>query len=406
MMKSSPTHLPSLLSSLLFVLGALLLLSVALLMGITALSAFFSGVDVEARQTIILAVSAFEGSILLIAAFISVQKFLHKPLAEKDSSFSISVSQIVISLVIAAAVILLGSWISANGRVNWLVLPVLTLPAVAFPIFILLGLGVRKIPLGTRWQTSSVFGMAMTLVPFILIFLEIFALLFVLIIVVAFLISRPELPLEIQRLTEQVYILGPESEAAQALLLPLITKPAVIAVALLYFAVLVPMLEELFKPLGVWLFARQLTSRAQGFALGALSGSAYALIETLGVSAQTADWATLLLSRIGTGMLHITTSALMGAAIIYAIQERRYWSLLGTYALSVSLHGLWNGLAILYSFATLTEHFEQQSILNGIKLPTIIGMVILAVVLLVILLLSNRKMRGTIIPAVNEEPIL
>jgi len=405
-MKSSQTHLPSLLSSLLFVLGALLFLSVALLMGITALSAFFTGADVQARQTIILAVSAFEGLILLIAGFISIQKFLHKPFAEKDSSFSISVSQIVISLVIAAGVMLLGSWISVNGRVNWLVLPVLTLPAVAFPIFILLGLGVRKIPLGTRWQASNVFGLAMTLVPFILIFLEIFALLFVLIIVVTFLISRPALPFEIQRLTEQIYILGPESEAAQALLLPFLTKPAVIAVALSYFAVLVPMLEEIFKPLGVWFFAHKLSSRAQGFALGALSGSAYALIETLGVSAQTADWATLLLSRIGTGLLHVTTSALMGGAIIYAIQKRRYLSLLGTYVLSVSLHGLWNALALLLTFSTITEQIGQSSPLNGIQSRVTIGMVSLAVVLLIILLLSNRKMRGTIIPTVSEEPIL
>jgi hypothetical protein len=406
MIKSSQTHLPSLLSSLLFVVGALLFLSVALLMGITALSAFFTGTDVQAQQTIILAVSAFEGLILLIVAFIAIQKFLHKPFAEKDSSFSISVWQIVISLVIAGAVILFGSRISMNGQMNWLILPILTLPAVAFPIFVLLGLGVRKIPLGTRWQSSNVFGMAMTLAPFILIFLEVFAMVFVLIFVVAFLMTRPALPLEMERLSQQIYILGPESEAAQALLLPFITKPAVIAVALAYFAILIPMLEEIFKPLGVWFFANKLTSRAQGFALGALSGSAYALIETLGVSAQTAEWATLLLSRIGTGMLHITTSALMGAAIIGAVHERYYLRLFGTYLLSVSLHGLWNALAILLTFSTITEQFGQSSPLNGVQLPVTIGMVILAVILLIILLLSNRKMRESIISTVNEEQII
>ena len=405
-MKSSSTHLSSLLSSLLFILGALLFLSVALLMGVTALSTFFTGADVGAQQTIILAVAGFEGLILLVAAFISIQKFLHKPLAEQDSSFSISVWQIAISLIIAGVVVFIGREISANAKINWLLLPVLTLPAVVFPLFVILGLGIRRIPLGTRWQSWNVFGIGMTLVPFILIFLEAFALIFIVIIVIVFIISQPSLVVEMERLSQQIYMLGPESEAARELLLPFITRPAVIAIALAYFAILVPLLEELFKPLGVWLFANQLTSPAQGYALGALSGSAYALIETLGVSAQTADWAGLLLSRIGTGILHITTSALMGGAILYAVRERRYLRLLGTYLISISLHGLWNALAILYSFATLTKYFEQQSPLNEFRMPLTIGMSVLAVVLLIILILSNRKMRVTFTQNVNEEQIM
>ena len=96
--------------------------------------------------------------------------------------------------------------------------------------------------------------------------------------------------------------------------------PGVIVTVLLYISVLVPAIEEIFKPIGVWLFARRLQSAAQGFALGALSGAGYALIETIGVSGQqTGEWASLLFSRIGTGLLHITTSALVGAAIVLLI---------------------------------------------------------------------------------------
>ncbi|MEO8357965.1 MAG: PrsW family glutamic-type intramembrane protease [Chloroflexota bacterium] len=404
-MKSSQTHLASLLSSLLFILGALLFLAVALLMGITALSNFMTGTDVQAQQTIVLAVFGFEGVILLVATFISIQKFLYKPSADRDSSFTISIWQVVVSLVIAGVVLFLGSRISLNDSVNWLVLPILTLPAVVLPLFVLFGLGVREIPLGTRWQTWNVFGIGMTLVPFTLIILEVVAMIFVLVIVIIFLISQPALTTEMQRLSEQIYRLGPQSQATLDLLLPYITKPAVIAVALSYFALLIPLLEEVFKTLGVWFFAGKLTSRAQGFAMGALSGSAYALIETLGVSAQTADWATLLLTRIGTGVLHITTSALVGAAIVGALRERRYMQLLGTYFLAVLLHGLWNAQAILYTFATLTKDLAQQNPLSGLETPVTIGMVILAVVLFIILLVSNRRMRGTVPQPVHEEAI-
>ncbi len=404
-MKPSQTHLASLLSSLLFILGALLFLSVAFLMGITALSNFMTGTDVQAQQTIVLAVFGFEGLILLVATFISLQKFLNRSSADRDPSFTISLWQVVASLVIAGVVLFLGSRISLNNSVNWLVLPILTLPAVVLPIFILFGLGVRKIPLGTRWQTWNVFGVGMTLVPFILILVEVFAMLVVLGIVILFLISQPALNTEMQRLSEQIYRLGPQSQATLDLLLPYITKPAVIAVALSYFALLVPLLEEMFKTLGVWFFAGKLTSRAQGFSMGALSGSAYALIETLGVSAQTVGWATLLMTRIGTGVLHITTSALVGAAIVGAVRERRYAQLLGTYFLAVLLHGLWNAQAILYTFATLTKNLAQQNPLSGLETPVTIGMVILAVILLIILLVSNRKMRATVPQPVREEAI-
>ncbi len=404
-MKSSQTHLASLLSSLLFILGALLFLGVAFLMGITALSNFMSGTDVQAQQTIVLAVFGFEGLILLVATFISIQKFLNRSSADRDASFTISLWQVVVSLVIAAVVLFLGSHISLNNSVNWLVLPILTLPAVVLPIFILFGLGVRKIPLGTHWQTWNVFGVGMTLVPFILILVEVFAMLVVLVIVILFVISQPALNTEMQRLSEQIYRLGPQSQATLDLLLPYITKPAVIAVALSYFALLVPLLEEMFKTLGVWFFAGKLTSRAQGFSMGALSGSAYALIETLGVSAQTAGWATLLLTRIGTGLLHITTSALVGAAIVVAVRERRYAQLLGTYFLAVFLLGLWNAQAILYTFSTLTKNLAQQNPLSGLETPVTIGMVILAVILLIILLVSNRKMRATVPQPVREEAI-
>ena len=398
------THIPSLLGSLLFSLGAVFGLGLALLMGVVVLSTFLTGGKVDASQTIVLAVAGFEGLVLLSAAFVSVQKVLQQPSAESESAFTITPWQIAALVLLAGTAVLVGHLVTANGAVTWIILPLLTLAAVSLPLLVMLGLGIRDIPLGARWQSWNVLGIAMTLVPFLLVIIESLVMIFIVVLAIAFIASQPELAREMERLSRQLYFIGPDPEAMARRLAPLLTRPAVIGVALAYFAVIVPLLEELIKPLGVWLFANRLSSPAQGFALGALSGAGYALIETLGVSAQTADWASLLLSRIGTGILHITASALMGGAIAFAVRERRYFHLFRTYLASVSLHGLWNALAILYTFSTLVEYTDQQGMLAGLQLPVSIGMGVLAVVMLGILILSNRRVRNTAQQEIAEPP--
>ena len=407
-MKTSSTHLPSLFGSLLFLLGAVFGLGAALLLGIVALSRGLVGGSFDARETIVFMVVAFEGVLLLAAAVISIQKFLHIPSADRDTSYTISPWQIGVCILLAGLALLLGHLITDNPSVNWLLLPILTLPAVFLPILLLLGLGVRRIPLGTRWMAWNVLGLSMTLVPFVLFILEIIVLFLILILVAFFAVSQPQIVAEMERITSQIYMMGPspDPEVMLEMFAPFLLKPGVIGISLVYIAVLVPMMEELIKPLGVWLFGNQLQSPAQGFALGALSGAAYALVETFGVSPQTTDWAAMLLSRVGTGLLHVTTSALMGGAIALAIRERRYLRLLGTYLLAVSLHGLWNASAIFYTFSNLASYLERTGSLTRFSPPIVVGMTILSAVLLAILVLSNRRMRDKAPgPASNEPPV-
>ena len=57
-------------------------------------------------------------------------------------------------------------------------------------------------------------------------------------------------------------------EVILKLLAPYISNPLVIATVIGYIALIVPLIEELFKPLAVWIFARKIESPAQGFAMG------------------------------------------------------------------------------------------------------------------------------------------
>jgi hypothetical protein len=374
-------------------------------MGSTALLSFFAGEAIKVEQTVIFIAFGFEAIVLFIAAFFSFQKTLKKPSADQIASFSVSFWQIVVFMLTAFVAIFIGYQISGMKTVNWLFLPFLTIPAVVLPIGAFLALGTRNLPFGTRWQSWNVLGLGMTLAPLILFVLEVAVLIIVFFIVITYIMTQPDLASELQRLSQQIMLLGPQSEAARDLLSPFLTKPGVIIVVLAYIAIFVPALEELFKPLGVWLFANKLESPAQGFALGALSGAGYALIETVGVSNQTVEWASLLFSRIGTGLLHITTSALMGAAIALAWRERRYTRLIGTYFLAVLLHGLWNTFAMLFTFSGLAELIDPTGLLGTLQPVMVIAMSILAVGLFLILALSNRKMRNSNQSSFKEQSV-
>jgi hypothetical protein len=399
-MKTQPTHLASLFGFLLFVLGALLFLVGGLILGISALTTFLVKDQTDAQSTVFFAALSFEGLILVIASVISFMKFLNKPAADTPVSLSFSNSQILVGIIGSGLALWIGSQIQDVDSLNWIILPFLTIPAVALPIWTILGMGTRNTSPNSSWRTWGVFGISMTLVPFILIVLEIFIALGVFIVILAYVVAQPDLMAELQRLSTQFIYIDPESSEALELLAPFLTRPGTIMTVLIYFSILIPLVEELFKPLGVWMLAGKLNTSSQGFVFGALSGAGYALVETINVSGQVGEWGSLLFTRIGTGLLHITTSAIMGAAIVMAWRERRYLRLLGTYLLAVLLHGLWNAAAVTYGFSTLTGTFEQTSRFDTLQTISIVSMIVLVITFMVILLVTNYKLRDRVV--VNE----
>jgi RsiW-degrading membrane proteinase PrsW (M82 family) len=178
------------------------------------------------------------------------------------------------------------------------------------------------------------------------------------------------------------------------LLTPYLLKPAVIALVLTYTSLAIPMIEELFKPIGVWLFARQLKTPMAGFAMGILSGTAYALVENLGMTAQaSADWSAIVIARSGAGLLHIANTGLMGWAIASLVNEKKVARFFLTYIATVTFHGLWNGASVglaIYSVAQeLGKSYPWAATLS------VTALAILIVVFLAILIASNRKLNAS-----------
>lgn len=396
-MKASQTHYTSFFGFLLFIAAAFLLLTTGIILGASALFAGLVGGEVDTRVTIYSVAIGFIGILLGVIAVVSFLKFLNKPVAEVPVATSLRGWQIAAGVIGAGLALLLGQFIQENTSINWLVLPVLTIPAVMLPIWLLTSLGARDLSLGSRWRAGGVLGLSLTVTPFLLFTLEVVVIIVIFFFVVVYAVGNPQVVAEFEGLSRQFMFIDPESEEAIRLLLPYFVRPGVLVPVAIFFSVIVPLLEELLKPLAVWLLVNKLESAGQGFALGALSGAGFAIIETFNVSGQMAEWGELLFTRIGTGLLHITTSALMGGAIYLAFRERRYLRLVASYLLVVLLHGLWNFVAVANSFSALLagngdlDTGLSVNVYQTIETASAMGLVLLTVILLALLTLGNRR---------------
>jgi hypothetical protein len=136
---------------------------------------------------------------------------------------------------------------------------------------------------------------------------------------------------------QQVRIQATHAGDVQTLLTnlaPYLANPLVLILALLFAAVLSPIIEETLKPAAVWLLGKTLRSPAEGFALGALCGAGFALLEgMLAASGNFQMPGVGIAARAASSLMHITASGLMGWGIASARLENRYWRLAGAYLL-------------------------------------------------------------------------
>jgi len=397
-MQTQKTHWPSILILIVMVSGAGLFFITALAWGFGSIFSLAGNRADAAGRMISSITAAVEGLLTIGGAWFVLQKT--RGLEQADRAFRMPYAhwQLFAALGIIPFALLIGGLASFSQTplLGWLLLPALTLLVIVAPIWTLLGLGSKGIEFGSRWRVFGIFGIGLTVGPLIMITLEIALLVLFIIGLVLYLVANPDLALELSRL---ITLLENETDPVVILelLAPYILLPGVAASALSFIALAVPMIEEIFKPLGIWLFARSIESPAQGFALGLLSGAAYALVEGFGVSGSGgSDWAVTVGMRAATSLLHITTTGLMGWAIVAAFQEKRILRLLGTYASAVLIHGLWNAAALSIVYSTIANYFGNANRMTAVFFIASCGLFIVGIGLLVLLLSLNRKAKLSI----------
>jgi hypothetical protein len=251
-------------------------------------------------------------------------------------------------------VLWLGYFVAKIPMVNWLLLPLLQVLAIGIPSLWMLYLAIHRLPTGSSQRMWGVFNAGLLLAPAFIVILELLVGFGFLIIGILYISSNPHLADKITALAEQLRGLGSQQEMLKVLS-PYLVSPIVLVSVLVFAAIAVPLIEELTKPIGVWLLVGRKLSPAAGFAAGAISGGGYGIVESLLFSASGQDWLTLVLARNGTTSIHILTSALMGWALVQAWQKKRFMRLVLVYICAVLIHGTWNGLTLIFTFNTIAK---------------------------------------------------
>jgi len=341
---------------------ALSALAMVLLWGGAAMAAVFGAVEFFSGgssagnpllSTLMAGALGASGLLLLPSAFYAVMRLLGRPAPQPTKiPWALRPTSLIFILPL---VLLLGYWVSLNAGISWLVLPPLHVLAIGLPILWLGYLAVRKLPLGSQQRRWGVFGSGLVLGPALIMASEIAALLVFVLIGMIVIASQPELVRQLQVLAQHLQSGNASPEMVMQFLSPYLSRPVVLLTMLSFGAVVVPLIEELFKPIGVWLLVGYDLSPAAGFAAGAMSGAGYALFESMALSSSGEAWIYLVVARIGTAVIHILTAALMGWALVQAWSEKRYLRLGVTYLTAVSIHGLWNALTVISSYSSLAS---------------------------------------------------
>lgn len=295
------------------------------------------------------------------------------------------------------ALVVFGDFISLHTRLTWFFLPPVQILVTVIPIIWIVEVGGSGLQMSGRRREWNLVGFNLTInQPFILA-VEMLLLIILGSLAFLWLAGRPELVSELQRLAQRIIDAGMDPALIQRLIAPYLQQPAVILGSLIVIAGIIPLLEELLKPLALWGLAGRSFTPVDGFIGGMLCGATFALMETLGNLTNPVElWGAVVVGRFGTALLHITTSGLVGWGLASALSEGRYMRLGAIYLVSVSLHSLWNVFGVTMGFAPLingnaTSGFIRLSERLGSIAPA--AMVVLAILLSFILVGSNRRLR-------------
>lgn len=317
--------------------------------------------------------------------------------------------RVFLLLAIAWIVMLaLASAASLSGSFSTLLAALFVTPGIAVATLTFAWIGAGGLARGSRRRLLGALGFSITGSSLIAIVLQYIPIILGLVAAGVAAASNPQLLETIRQMQAQLENSGSLDELLN-LLAPYLTQPWVLAVLLAYAAGVAPLTEELVKPLAVWLLGRRLQSPAQGFALGALGGAGFAIIEGFLSASMLVETPVIgLPARLASSLMHVTLSGIMGWGIASALLQKRWGRLAGAYALSVTLHGLWNGSAVLAVYGSLRTILPGADPADMVSLGSMaLGVVTIGAIFVgvaVALPLLNQRLRRDIIPPASLPP--
>lgn len=170
----------------------------------------------------------------------------------------------------------------------------------------------------------------------------------------------------------------------QQVILDLLRRPWVIALAYLVASIIIPLIEELAKSVGVMALVGQRPAPMNAFLGGLLGGLGFGFAESLTNLVNLQDpWFVLVVARLGTLVMHGFTSSLVGwgwGQLAQGKPGRLALAFLG----AVTIHGTWNAAVVTIVFAGLyfTDNPSATSPLT-ILMGLWVGLCVLTLILLI-----------------------
>jgi PrsW family intramembrane metalloprotease len=337
------------------------------------------------------------GAIFLPAAYYSLQRLRGVEIPPAAPRL-LKTWQGLLLLLLWAGAALLAQLLVNNDLLKWFT-PPLYLLAIATPVYLLVRLATGGLDAGSRQRLWGIPAASIALGTTSAIIAEAALMILGFAAGVIYLAFHPEQLAMVRQIADQLANAS-SIESALNLVEPWLNNPLVVALALLFFSVLTPVIEETAKSIATWAVFDHLGSPAQGFVIGALSGAGFGLVESLLASATPdTSWAATLLVRGGSTMMHIMTASLTGWGIASFRTLKSKGRVVGSYALAMLLHSLWNAAVIMILFGGL-----RISPGAGLADPLGLVLVVLGASVLVILCLviplalwfMNRRFRAAL----------
>lgn len=390
--KTNPTHTPSLLQFIfsgLAALGAWGTAFLILLVGLISMVAPTEDSTSQVSTLLVGVVVAAIGCCFVPSAYYGLKRVLGRPIT--TSPFQLP-RYGVLAILCWPVLVYLGLIIPDGTIIRMMVFPFIHVLAVLIPIMVLVWIGSRGLVANSPQRKSGLFALGLAFGTSVSFVIEMGVLLVIALVGIFVVAANPTSIETLNRLSEQFSSPNIDIQSLQSLLAPYITSPIAILGILGFFSVLTPLIEEAAKPIGLWFFAKKNLTPMDGFVGGMLSGAGFTVVETMFNAGQSnpESWFVLIISRVGTGALHILASGMVGWGLAMAWSKHKYMNLFFSYLIAVCLHGLWNGVTLFYGISELLpEGSDSWLVIFGKINPYILG--ILATAIFLSLIFINLK---------------
>ena len=245
----------------------------------------------------------------------------------------------------------LGHWSVTTGRPTQIILPIAHVLVLGISGGITIVMALMAAPVISSWRAWMHFYSGLWITSILAIVAEVVLGVIGAVVILVAASQSPEVRELLQTLSR--VLSNPAMLSDMQFVASFAFKPAVMFGVVFILGLAIPFVEELFKPIGVWLLLKWRPSRAQAFVGGVLGGAGFGLVESLFSLPNELAWSTTVTGRIGTVGLHAFTAGLGGLALSLLFQggQRRRGALL--FAGTVLLHGVWNFSLILSVYGAL-----------------------------------------------------